>query len=157
MMLLLILALAAFALSYLGSRSPGEFVHALSAGPKDGNWTAIAIDGQRIGAERFRLVIRDGKVVGGRDDCNDWGYASEPDANGERSIISTLQACPDTDIRRRFQAIIASPTLDLTSDGRLRASGSGHSSVLVRCRWRNVHSTLPGGGTSDMARCMPDE
>lgn len=88
-----LLALA-LALAVLGLASPRGGFHLWNSvfGPEeDGNWAALSIDGMKVSPDDFRVALNDRRVVGGRDGCNDWAYASEPDTEGERMIESTLQ------------------------------------------------------------------
>ena len=144
-------------LALTGPRSPQEAWASILASEMDGDWTAISIDGKALKPERYRISIRADEVSGGRDDCNDWGYAEERDQNGERMITSTLVGCPKGDpIRETYWALVYDPQVDQTPDGRLRVRGHGHEAILIRCRWRRVQETLPGGGVSDMMRCLPE-
>lgn len=156
----LMLLAAGFVMSILaltGPRSPHEVWASILAPEMDGDWTAISIDRRSFKPERYRISIRAGAVSGGRDDCNDWGYAEERDQNGERMITSTLVGCPEGDpMREAYWALVYDPQFDLRPDGRLRVRGRGHEAVLIRCRWQRVHETLPGGGVSDMMRCLPE-
>lgn len=157
--LVLLAAVAAMvALSLSGHRSPADFWHSLFGPEEDGSWTAIRIDGKPVEPERYRISIGNGEVTGGRDDCNDWSYEQERAKNGDRMIVSTLVGCPEGDpMRKAYWALVSDPEVELRRDGRLRVSGQGHEMVAIRCKWQRVRETLPGGGTSDMMRCLPVE
>ena len=157
-LILLVAALGMITLGLSGYKSPADLWHRLTAGPKDGSWTAISIDGKLVEPERYRISIGNGEVTGGRDDCNDWSYEKEREKNGERMIVSTLVGCPEGDpMREAFWALIHDPKIELRQDGRLRVWGQGHDAVLIRCHWKRVRDTLRGGGISDMMRCLPEE
>lgn len=113
----------------------------------DGNWSAVAIDG-RPAPVGYRLAIENGRVQGGRDACNDWGY--QEDGRGGRLIVSTLVGCPEEDPVRRAFWVMASATdasIALQGDGTLRVAAGGHEAVWQRCRW-----TRPSPRQS--ARCV---
>ena len=59
-------------------------------GPRmNGSWKAVALDGRRVDADDYLLVIKRGKVVGGYDDCNGWSFEDDgPGPNGDRSVTS---------------------------------------------------------------------
>lgn len=159
-LVLLAACLLMLALAFAGYRSPSALWHSLFAGPTDGSWTAISIDGKPIEPERYRIGIAGGEVAGGRDDCNDWGYADDEGAteDGDRMIVSTLVGCPEDDpIREAYWALVHAPQIQLRPDGKLRVSARGHEAILIRCEWQQVRESLPGGGISDMARCLPVE
>lgn len=173
--LVLALIVAAFGmmtLSFSGYRSPADLWFSLFSAPHDGSWTAISIDGHPVEPERYRIAIRNGEVTGGRDDCNDWGYAEGRAKNGDRMIVSTAVGCPEDDpTREAYWAVISNSKIELehrmqTTErrasgklpvlgGKLRVSGQGHEAILIRCEWKRVRETLPGGGMSDMQRCLP--
>jgi hypothetical protein len=144
------------ALAFAGHRSPADLWNAIRAGPEDGSWTAISIDGKPLEPERYRISIGNGEVTGGRDDCNDWSYDEEETKDGDRMIVSTLVGCPEGDpLREAYWRLVYDPKMEMMSDGKLRVSGHGHQATLIRCRWERVRETLPGGGISDMMRCLP--
>jgi hypothetical protein len=123
-------------------------------GPKeDGDWAALSIDGKAVPPFEFRVAVRDGRVAGGRDGCNDWAYASEPDARGERMIETTLQACPENELSRAYHIIAYDSEARLLPDGRLELAGRGHRAIFARCRWKDVKESGPGW-TSQIARCV---
>lgn len=151
-------AIVLFALSLAGYRSPADIWRALTAAPEDGDWTAISIDGRPVEPERYRITLVQKKVLGGRDDCNDWSYDDQRDKPGERMIVSTLVACPENDSRREaYWAIANNSTVTLRPDDKLLISGQGHSALMVRCRWKLVRESSSPVGISEVMRCLPDE
>ncbi|HEX8666785.1 MAG TPA: hypothetical protein VF727_00255 [Allosphingosinicella sp.] len=109
----------------------------LTAPAVDGMWGAVAIDGRRVDAREWRIGVRQGRVSGGRDGCNDWGYDEREDKPGERLIVSTLVGCPEDDpVRRAYWALASAhgPTLTEAEDGTLRIAARGHEGIFRRCR-----------------------
>lgn len=155
---LLMAAFVMMALGLSGARRPQDLWEPIFAPETDGSWTATRIDGKRVGPERYRVGVKAGKVSGGRDDCNDWAYEGEPDKKGERMINTTLVGCPEPDpMREAYWALVYDPKIELSPDGTLRVHGQGHEAILIRCQWQRVQETLPGGGSSDMMRCLPEQ
>jgi heat shock protein HslJ len=112
----------------------------------DGAWLAVAIDGRPVAAGAWRFGISDGKVSGGRDGCNDWGYGEPETKGGPRTIHSTLVGCPEDDpVRKAYWAIASAPeaTLDQRDDGVMRIAARGHEALLRRCRW--ISEPMPPG------------
>ena len=154
----LMAALVMMALGFSGARRPQDLWEAIFAPETDGSWTAVRIDGRPIEPERYRIGVSAGKVSGGRDDCNDWAYEGEPDEKGEQMINTTLVGCPEGDpMREAYWALVYDPKIELNPDGKLRVQGQGHEAILIRCQWQRVQETLPGGGSSDMMRCLPEQ
>jgi hypothetical protein len=88
--------------------------------------------------------------------ANEWSCDEERAKDGDRMIISNLVGCPEGDpLREAYWALVYDPKIELLSEGKLQVSGQGHQAVLIRCRWERVRETLPGGGISDMMRCLP--
>src|SRR5687767_1222784 len=70
-------ALAAFAFGLASVHQVATSgVPALVVPEVDGSWSAVTIDG-RPAPQGYRLAIENGRVRGGRDDCNDWGYQDD--------------------------------------------------------------------------------
>jgi hypothetical protein len=112
----------------------------------DGPWNAVTIDGQAVPPREWRIGVEGGKVSGGRDGCNDWGYGEPEVKGGARTIVSTLVGCPEGDpVRKAYWAMAMAPEarLELLADGTLRIAARGHEAVLRRCRW--VSEPLPPG------------
>jgi hypothetical protein len=106
----------------------------------DGPWNAVTIDGRAVAPREWRIGIEGGKVSGGRDGCNDWGYGEPEAKGGARTIVSTLVGCPEGDpVRKAYWAMAMAPEarLELRADGTLRIAARGHEAVLRRCRWTN--------------------
>lgn len=135
-----------------GARSgPVQRVTSWFAPPEDGSWAAISLDGRPVSWREYRVAVRDRRVVGGRDGCNDWAYQDErPDARGERSIISTLQACPEEPNGQAIRALAFSGTPVLRPDGTLLIRANGHLGIFRRCEW-----TTERTATSAIDTCVP--
>jgi hypothetical protein len=121
---------------------------------EDGRWRAVSIDGRAIGRGReFVVSLVDGKVSGGRDDCNDWGYSDQPPAaDGARMIVTTLSLCVEEDgVREGYAAITSAPNLttELRPDGTLRLAARGHEAIFRRC----TYQLDPTGSTTN---CIMD-
>lgn len=115
------------------------------APPEDGSWRAVAIDGRPVVDRDFLIGIRDGRVVGGNDDCNSWGFLEDNMSKppGERMIESTLQLCDEADpARRAFWSIaLSEPRPRAGPGGTLVIEANGHSGSFYRCRWRPTRPT----------------
>ena len=74
--------------------------------------------------------MRGGRVVGGKDGCNNWGFdlTRQPEPDGTRTIATDLMACPDVPPRPNYWRALgngnAVPELTGTGELRLRAAGS---------------------------------
>jgi len=102
----------------------------------DGLWRAETIDGDPVGRSEFLLRVRDGRVVGGKDACNHWGFdfTRPPEPDGTRAIISTLMACPGIPgIPAYWRAIgNGNAVPQLTEEGKLRFRAGGSEIVARR-------------------------
>lgn len=109
----------------------------LIAPDEDGGWGALRIDGRPVPSSEYTIFIRDGRIEGGRDGCNSWGYTDDPPGPGERMILSTLVECPaDDSLRLAYYALARSGIEpELRRDGSLRLSAGGHEAIFRRCRW----------------------
>lgn len=108
---------------------------AFSDGPERGTWRAESFDGEDVFDFRFSIVVREGQIVGGRDGCNYWSFAGEPDPRtGERMIESTLAACAETPETRIYGALGRAPgaQLALRGDDRLEVRNLGHTGMFRR-------------------------
>ncbi|HEX8307830.1 MAG TPA: hypothetical protein VF645_05360 [Allosphingosinicella sp.] len=135
-----------------------RIVYRLTAPEVDGAWAALSIDGRPVHWREWRISVARGKVAGGRDGCNDWGFDEPEVEGGERMIVTTLVGCPEDDpVRKAYWALaLADPVaLDLGKDGTLRLSGRGHEAVLRRCRW--VNEPLPPGASGTGSRACAVE
>lgn len=124
----------------------GRIVQRLTAPEVDGAWAAVSIDGRPAPWREWRISVERGKVAGGRDGCNDWGFDEPEVEGGERTIVTTLVGCPEEDpVRKAYWALALADrvSLELRKDGTLRLAGRGHEAVLRRCRW--VDEPLPPG------------
>jgi heat shock protein HslJ len=124
----------------------GRIIQRLTAPEVDGAWAVLSIDGRPVPWREWRISVARGKVAGGRDGCNDWGFDKPEVEGGERTITTTLVGCPEEDpMRKAYWALaLADPvSLQLGKDGILRLAGRGHEAVLRRCRW--VNEPLPPG------------
>ena len=123
-----------------------------AAGPgaaTDGSWSAVTIDG-RPAPDGYRLAIENGRVKGGRDACNDWGY--QDDGRGGRMVVSTLVGCPENDrVRQAYWALASATDAAIAEQGggRLRVAAGGHEAVWRRCRWVRPDARQSG-------RCVVD-
>lgn len=152
---LLALALALATIGLVSPRGGFHIWHSLLGPKEDGNWAALSIDGKEVSPDNFRVALHDGRVVGGRDGCNDWAYTSEPDAKGERMIESTLQFCPETELQRAYYALAYVSEARVLPDGRLQLATKRHRATFTRCQWKDVHESGPGW-TSDLTKCVVD-
>ena len=104
----------------------------------DGLWAVTTISGVDVPTENFLLRIRDGRVVGGRDGCNSWGFdeTQPPQPDGTRMIVSDLQACPPTpELRGYWRALgNGNAPLRLTANGELRIRAGGDEIVARRMK-----------------------
>jgi len=130
-------------------------VQRLTAPAVDGSWAAVAIDGRPVPWREWRYRIERGKVAGGFDACNEWGFDTPEVEGGPPTITTTLVGCPEQDpVRKAYWALALGASAELRADGSLRLSGRGHEAILRRCRW--TEEPLPPGtaGTPPRA-CVP--
>ena len=156
--LAIVLLLAALILALFGTidrGGPFRPWHRLFGPKEDGDWAALSIDGRKVSPLNYRVAVFDRKVVGGADGCNDWAYSSEPDANGERTVESTMAFCPEQEQGQALRILAYASNVKLLPDGKLQLTGRGHSAVFVRCRWKTVKE---GGRdwSSEVTRCLVD-
>jgi hypothetical protein len=147
---LLLLMLMLGAASYITMNGVPDRIFAAE---EDGDWGALAIDGRSVSADDYRIWVDGGRLAGGRDGCNDWGYSDDPPyPDGSRMILSTMVGCPDDPVRKAYWALRASGTrLELRTDGSLRLAGQGHEAIFRRCNW--VQERSPGHGGSGQKIC----
>jgi hypothetical protein len=129
-------------------------VQRLTAPEADGSWTAVTIDGRAVAPGAWRLSVERGRVSGGRDDCNDWGY-QEAEEGRSRLIVSTLVGCREDDpVRRAYWAMATAEdaALMLGGDGTLRLAARGHEGLFRRCRWMR-EPPPPGSRSSGRQIC----
>jgi hypothetical protein len=115
---------------------------------EDGAWGMVSIDGMPVRNGAWTINVTDGKIKGGRDDCNYWSFEEEGDAAGERMIHTTLVACEEEDpMRKAYWTLANAPEtgIELRSGGWLRIAAQGHQAMLRRCEW--VDEPLPPGST----------
>ena len=144
LLFLLANAIGALALAIAG-KTPDDFVGIFFASPEDGNWAAVAFDGQRVVLQQYLISIKRGQIVGGYDGCNDWAYQEdESNQNAKRMIVTNLKECPDDTPARSYWALIAAPKIVLLNDRHLVVSGRKGRGHFSRCK----------RGTS-RTRCMP--
>jgi hypothetical protein len=152
----LLALLAALGLVQIGHDA--RVVERLTAPAVDGTWAMESIDGRSVPWREWRFSVGRGRVAGGRDGCNDWGFDEPEVEGGERMIVTTLVGCPEDDpVRKAYWALANDKAawLELRRDGRLRISGGGHEAVLRRCRW--VEEPLPPGTSGTGPRvCAPE-
>lgn len=132
-------------------------VQRLTAAPVDGAWTAVSIDGRAVAAGAWRVSVERGRVSGGRDDCNDWGYQEPQQEGQERMIVSTLVGCREDDpVRRAYWAMATAPdaVVTLREDGTLRLAVRGHEGLFRRCRWQR-EAPPPGNRSTGRQVCVP--
>lgn len=99
----------------------------------DGVWVAETIDGRSVGRTRYVINVAEGRVTGGHDGCNGWGFEMY---QGERTVNSTLIGCPPDPLHQGYWAVVRPEpwTARLLENGRLEASAPGHRVVLRRER-----------------------
>jgi hypothetical protein len=99
----------------------------------DGVWLAETIDGRSVGRSRYTINVAEGRVTGGRDGCNDWGFDY---GERERTIVSTLIGCPADPLFEGYWAVVNPQPWhpQLRADGRLEATAGRHVVVLRRDR-----------------------
>lgn len=133
-----------------------KLVQRLTAPEVDGSWAAVAIDGRAVPWREWRYWVERGKVAGGRDGCNDWGFDKPEVEGGPPTITTTLAGCPEDDpVHKAYWALALGASLELREDGTLRLAGRGHEAVLRRCRW--VNEPLPPGTSGTPPRaCVPE-
>lgn len=147
---------AAFALAFLlltiglvQALATGTLRPRLFVPEEDGAWGIVSIDGVPVRNGAWTITITDGKIRGGRDDCNYWSFSESPrGAPGERMIETTLVGCPEDDpVRKAYWTLANAPgtAIELRSEGWLRIKAQGHEAMLRRCEW--VSDPLPPGST----------
>lgn len=154
--LLVMLLGAALVLTVLGLVDPRVQIHPWHSlfGPREhGNWAAVSIDGRKVSPRDYRVAVFNSKVVGGRDGCNDWSYASAADASGERMVESTMALFPENEKGRVLRVLAYASKVELLPDGELRLTARGHRAIFARCRWKNVKESGPGS-TSKSTQCL---
>lgn len=134
-----------------------RIVQRLTAPEVDGAWAAVSIDGRPVSWREWRLSVTSGKVAGGRDGCNEWGFTEPEVEGGERMIDTTLVGCPEDDpVRKAYWTLALARNMSprLRSDGSLRLAADGHEAIFRRCRW--TEEPLPPGTSGTRPRaCMP--
>jgi hypothetical protein len=114
-----------FLLPLLAGCGGSEAQEAAREGRLDGLWQVVTINGKAPAAS-FLLRIRRGRVVGGRDGCNSWGFdlTLPPAPDGTRMIISDAQGCPQTPERRAYWRALGNGNVRpaMAEDGKLRLS-----------------------------------
>lgn len=123
-----------------------RIVQRLTAPEVDGAWAAVSIDGRPVSWREWRISVTGGKVAGGRDGCNDWGFDEPEVEGGERMIVTTLVGCPEDDpVRKAYWTVAIERNVppELLGDGSLRLAAGGHQAIFRRCRWTEV--PLPPG------------
>lgn len=102
----------------------------------DGMWTVTAISGETVPAGAFLLRVRGGRVTGGRDGCNAWGFdeTRPPAADGTRMILSDAQECAATPQLRGYWRALGNGNapLRLNESGELRIRAGGDEIVARR-------------------------
>ena len=155
--LVMLLLAAALLLGLFGTFQSSRTVQhwtRLFGAEENGSWSALSIDRRPVSSEDYRVSVDGRKVAGGRDGCNDWSYQEKRDPNGERMIVTTLQACPEDDpVRVAYHVLVHDPQarLELQADGTLRLAAGGHEGLFRRCYWQV--ETTP---TSTMEVCRPE-
>jgi len=120
---LLVLALAACAQMPERTERSGESI--------DGAWQALAIDGRPVGRTLYTVNVERGRVTGGRDGCNHWGYQWE---EGRRLVVSTLIGCHSDPLQAGYWAVVgAEPWApEPRPDGTMQLRAAGHSALFRR-------------------------
>jgi hypothetical protein len=99
----------------------------------DGVWVAETIDGRGVGRTRYTITVAQGRITGGHDGCNGWGYQLD---DGQRTVVSTLIGCPHDPLQQTYWAVVHREPwqAQLRADGRLEAATSGHRVLFRRER-----------------------
>lgn len=156
LLLLLVPAFGLMALGILDRTGGWKPSKMFFAEEEDGSWVAVSIDGRPASPEEYRITIAEGEVVGGRDGCNDWSYEDEePDAKGERMIVSTLVGCPEDATRQAYWLLRGDPRIELLPNGTLRLAAPGHEGIFRRCDWKTVRVSN-GRYWSEARECVPE-
>ena len=96
----------------------------------DGTWRAVSIDGSAAKG-RFVVATGDGRITGGYDGCNQWGFQSR-----DGTIASDLQGCgPDPQLdaySAAIQRVRGAPAVRSAQGGGLVVTGGGHRLVFRR-------------------------
>ena len=102
----------------------------------DGMWRVTAISGEEVPPGQFLLRVRDGRVTGGRDGCNSWGFdeTQPPAPDGTRMIISDAQGCaPTPQLRGYWRALgNGNAPLQTSEAGELRIRAGGDEIIARR-------------------------
>ncbi len=105
-------------------------------GHYDGLWSVVAISGEPIPPDRFLVRVRGGRVTGGRDDCNSWGFDATvpPGPDGTRMIIADAQECAPTRELRAYWRAIGNGNVAprLTENGELQLNAGGDELLAIR-------------------------
>ena len=113
----------------------------------DGLWRAERIDGDPVGRTEFLIRVRGGRVVGGKDGCNGWGFdqSRPPEPNGSRLVVSTCMGCPGIPkISEYWRAIGNGNVIPvLTDQDQLRLRAGGHE-ILARRHERALRPEKSG-------------
>ncbi len=134
LLLLLATDTGALALTVAG-KTPADLVALFFAEPEDGNWVAVAFDGQRIAPKTYLISIKRGQIVSGYDGCNNWAYQEEKASqNAERFIVTDLKECPDNELTRSYWELVAEPRFTLLSARQLILSGKRSRGDFSRCK-----------------------
>nr|WP_295371499.1 hypothetical protein [uncultured Sphingosinicella sp.] len=109
---------------------------AAASGQHDGLWDVVEISGDPAPPGKFLIRLRSGRVTGGRDDCNSWGFdeTRPPAPDGTRTILSDLRACGQTAQRRSYWRAIGNGNVvpRLTAGGELKLEAGGDEIVARR-------------------------
>lgn len=134
LLFLLANAIGALALAIAG-KTPDGFVGIFFASPEDGNWAAVAFDGQRVVLQQYLISIKRGQIVSGYDGCNNWSYQEEKASqSAERFIVTDLKECPDNELTRSYWELVAEPKFVLLDNRQLTVSGKQRRGHFRRCK-----------------------
>lgn len=134
--LLFLFAIASGGLALtIAGKTPDDLTSLVFAAPEDGNWVAVAFDGQPVAPKLYSISIKRGQIVSGYDGCNDWAYQERKSGRkAERMIVMNLKECPDNELRRSYWELVASPKLLLLSSRQLILSGKRGRGHFRRCK-----------------------
>lgn len=134
LLLLLATVTGAVALTVAG-KTPVDLFGLFFAEPEDGNWVAVAFDGQRVAPKTYLISIKRGQIVSGYDGCNNWSYQEEKASqSAERFIVTDLKECPDNELTRSYWELVAEPKFVLLDNRQLTVSGKQRRGHFRRCK-----------------------
>lgn len=143
--LLFLFAIASGGLALtIAGKTPDDLVAFFFAAPEDGNWVAVAFDGESVGLKTYSILIKRGQIVSGYDGCNDWAYENKrPGQSATRSIITNLKECPGDALTRNYWASLAKPKFILLDESQLVVTGSAGRGDFRQCKPKGQRIDMP--------------